>query len=332
MTAARDPALAATIASCTPLLYAEGADPKLDRPAHVRAGSSLARIGGRLVVIQDDANFLAVTDPASARVDSVSLPRGVRGARQFDDRRENKAAKLDLEAAAVVSRDGEEWLLAFGSGSTPARQSIALVRGWSLPAPHVTLVEAAALYAELRRTPDFAGSELNVEGAVFVDGRIRLFGRGNGRPRDGLRPVDATCDLDWLQLLSHLEDPEHVAPPRPSRIVQVHLGTLGGLRLGFTDATLGAGRVLFSAVAEASPDVTRDGPVTGSVLGVFDGAGRVRWTSVMDSHGELFDGKIEGLQLADVTRGRLHVVVDRDDCDRATELCEVELTGSWFDS
>jgi hypothetical protein len=37
-----DPALEARVLSRTPLRYAEGADPDLDRPAHVRAGSSLA--------------------------------------------------------------------------------------------------------------------------------------------------------------------------------------------------------------------------------------------------------------------------------------------------
>ena len=45
-----DPSLAARVVRSVPLLYAAGADPSLDRPAHVRAASGMARVGDRVAV------------------------------------------------------------------------------------------------------------------------------------------------------------------------------------------------------------------------------------------------------------------------------------------
>src|SRR5262245_36878490 len=99
--------------------YRGGADPSLDRPAHVRAASALAWIGERLVVVQDDAAFLGVVDPATGLVDDVPMAPGPGGARVFEPRRGNKADKPDLEAAFA---DGDR-VIALGSGGPlPARQ------------------------------------------------------------------------------------------------------------------------------------------------------------------------------------------------------------------
>ena len=90
------------------------------------------------------------------------------------------------------------------------------------------------------------------------------------------------------------------------------------------------GRLVFCAAAECSPDATRDGPVAGSVLGVFDAAGGARWAVLRDHDGGCFSGKVEGLSLATETPYRAHVVVDRDDPGLPSELCEVELSGPWY--
>jgi hypothetical protein len=92
--------------------------------------------------------------------------------------------------------------------------------------PQVSLYESAAFYAMLRQAHAFAGSALNVEGAVYLgQDRIRLFQRGNGAPRDGLQPVDATGDLAWSALWQHLQQPGST-PPSLENIVQYDLGNL----------------------------------------------------------------------------------------------------------
>ncbi len=93
--------------------------------------------------------------------------------------RRDLTLKMDLEACALLP-DGR--LIALGSGSTAARERIVVVT----PDDGVRVVEGAATYAQLRARGDSSGSELNLEGAVVVDGVLRLFQRGNGaalRPR-----------------------------------------------------------------------------------------------------------------------------------------------------
>jgi hypothetical protein len=79
--ALHDPALTARVVRSVPLFYAHGADPAHDRPAHVRSASGLLRAGSRLAVIQDDANFVALADPATGWARAIALPAGEGGLR-----------------------------------------------------------------------------------------------------------------------------------------------------------------------------------------------------------------------------------------------------------
>lgn len=322
--ARRDPTLRATVVRSLPLFYQEGADPALDRPSHVRAGSSLSWFGDRLALVQDDANFLVLIAPQSLVVEAIPLPSGEAGLRQFDDQRGNKRFKLDLEACTTVPTPDGEILLAFGSGSTARREQILLVPA-SDPS-RLTLQPATALYAHLRDCTPFSGSELNVEGAIFQAAYLRLFNRGNGAPQNMLQPVNATGDLDWATLAAYLAAPEQHQPPALQNICQYELGQLNGLALTFTDATVTPLGILFSAAAEDSPDATRDGAVSGSAIGIL--GDRPRWTELRTPDGSLFLGKVEGLCPISGAH-RLWVVVDADDPTRPCDLCEVALDGDW---
>lgn len=215
--AVRDPALRAIVQRSMPLFYNEGANPALDRPPYVRAGSSLSWFGERLALVQDDANFLVLIDPQSFEVAAITLPAGEAGLRQFDDQRGNKRFKMDLEACTTIPTPDGELLLAFGSGSTARREQILMVR----PDPsRFTLHQAGALYAQLRACTEFSGSELNLEGAIFQAGQIRLLNRGNGAPQGTLLPVNATGDLNWDELAAYLHTPESRQPPCLQNVCQ----------------------------------------------------------------------------------------------------------------
>ena len=326
--AVHDPALSAVLATRAPLRFAGGADEAADRPAHVRAGSGLARLGSTFAVVLDDVNFIALVDPdAPDRAQAIELPPGVGGRRQFGDSRGSKHLKLDLEACIAV--DGPEPLLvAFGSGSTPARESVVVVSDPTQSHPRTTIVHLPELYARLRSAADFAGTELNIEGALLRGGTARLFGRGNGAVHGELRPVNATCDVDWPALLAHLRAPRSHPAPAPRAIEQFALGELAGVPLGFTDAVAWDDAVLFTAAAEASPDATRDGEVVGSVVGVMDDRG-VRWAPIVDANGRVVREKAEGVAVADGATGELWVVAARDDEAQPSELCRIRLGGPW---
>ncbi len=307
-----DRTLTARVVSRTRLLYHAGPDASLDRPAHVRAASGAAWAGGRLAIVQDDALFVAFVDPATGRVDALPLPaKG--GTRLFDEGRGNKGRKLDLEACVA---DGD-LLVAFGSGSTRGRERLVLLRGQEVSIAHVP-----RWYEGLRACRDFSGSGLNVEGAVLLGEVLRLFHRGNNAPRGGEAPCDATCDVDWDRLLGHVRS--GAAPPPPERVTRYELGSIDGVRLGFTDAARRGSEVWFLAAAEASPDAVRDGPVRGSVLGRI-GDDRADWTRILDEAGRPVRGKAEGLAFLPSDPSRAHVVFDHDDPEVPSELAEVAI-------
>lgn len=326
ITAQLDPRLYARLHSRRPLHYAGGADARADRTSHVRAGSSLAWRAGKLCVLQDDANFIALCDLADGSVDALALPRGAGGRRLFGDDLGNKKSKLDLEACVVAVVEGDtEVLVAFGSGSTDQRERLVLFADAG-----VQLIPAPALYAALRGREDFAGSELNIEGAVLLpDGQLRLLQRGNGAPGRGLLPLDATCELAFDQLWRYLQG-EVDDPPLPHDVIQYDLGRVQGVRLTFTDGAVApGGGVLYLAGAEDSPDTFQDGEVTGAAVGIIEG-GQARWTPLVDRRGAPLAVKAEGLALQPDDPHQALVVLDSDDPAVPSELCEVTLEGPWW--
>lgn len=306
-----------------PLFYAAGADPAEDRPAHVRAGSGVAWLGSRLLIVQDDAAFVATLEGWSSPVEAIALPRLEDGRRQHDDRLGTKHLKLDLESCVAVRDDARELALAFGSGSARARERVLVLDAALAP----RLVHAGALFEALRALPGFATSELNLEGAFVVGDRLAWLQRSNGAATSDAPPRCAIGDVALGELLDHLE---RGAPcPTPRLVAQVDLGAIDGCRLTFTDATTIAGKSLFVASAEASPDALQDGPVLGVRLGRFvRGAGGgltgVETCALLDEHGAPLSDKVEGLARDPDGDGYLWAVVDRDDPDAPCELLRIQ--------
>ena len=294
----------------TPLWYHRGADRAIDRPAHLRAAAGLTRWGEQLVVVQDDALFLALLDPATGRCDDVPLP-SADGVRTFDAARGNKSAKPDLES--VVACDGE--ILAFGSGSSPQRERILR---WSGGEPRWW--PAPGLYALLRETRNFAGSELNVEGAAVWRDQLWLFNRGNGAPTGQTPAIDAVACMPLTAVRPWLAG----GPPPPlTEVWPMDLGVLDGVRLTFTDADADADGLVCLAAAEASPNAIDDGAVMGSAIARWRPTGAV-WARLWDGDAPARD-KAEGIALDPTRPGHAWVVVDPDDPDRPAELLDVAL-------
>ena len=324
-----DPGLRARVVRSLPLRYADGADPSLDRPAHVRSASALAWVDGALAVLQDDAHFLALADPGTGLCRAVTLPAGAGGVRQFDDLRGNKHLKLDLEACTCVpDGHGGELLVAFGSGSLPRREAILVVREPAGAEPRVAVHEARGFYAALRAAGAFSGSELNLEGAAYHDGRIVLLNRGNGAPAAGVEGADAVCSVPWAALREHLHAPGDHPAPVPGAVVRYALGTLGHQRLTFTDAVQAGEMLVFTAAAEDSPNAVDDGPVAGSAVGWIAADGAARLTVLRGADGAPVPHKVEGVAPGPLP-GTLYLCTDPDDPREPSRLLEVEMSGEW---
>lgn len=291
-----------------------------DLPPFVRAASSVRRWQGRLVVVQDDVNALALVDEATALASPLLLPPGPGGRRQFSPDLGNKAHKLDLEASIVLP-DGR--FVAFGSGSTGERERLVVLRDDLSP----TLRTAAPLYRRLREEASFCGSELNVEGALVAGRRLLLFQRGNGAASAEAPAVNAVGTLELQAFLAWLD--EGAPAPRLSEVTRVDLGALRGVPLGFTDATsLPDGRVVVLASAEDSPDTFRDGEVLGTRLGFLGERGQVFLGDILEEDGRPTAHKLEGIEFIGAHGdGALEflVVVDTDDPDRPSMLGRLQL-------
>lgn len=309
--ARRDERLSVRVARRRPLVYTGGADAATDRPAHVRAGSSLVHFRNALAVAQDDASFLALVTEND--VHPITLPSAT-GVRQFDDGRGNKKDKLDLEAMAVVHHRDREILLAFGSGSAAKREVIVTLHD------DLHVHDASAFYRALPK--EFCGSELNLEGAIALDEDLMLVQRGNGAPRGDELPVDATARVNIASLVDWLEGRGEC--PTVRSIETWELGTIQNCRLTFTDVTAFGDAILFSAASENSPDAITDGEVVGVAIGFLSGADP-RWAQVFDEHGKPLCDKIEGIARAG--DDELFAVVDVDDPTKPSELLTLALTG-----
>jgi len=309
LTARLDPDLGVRILSVRTLRYSAPAAPGDDRPPHPRAASGLTWMRGRLLVIQDDAAFLAAV--SGDDVAAIALPRGADDRRRFEVGLGNKHHKLDLEACVAI--DDEVWL--FGSGSTAARDRIALLGQDQV----VRIADVAPLYDRVRSA---VGGPINLEGAACVGDDLWLFHRGNTGPGD-LGP--AVVRFARTAVETWVRGARADAAPEPTGCARFDLGTIDGVRLGFTDAVAAGARVYYLAVAEASPNAVDDGRVHGSQLGVIDGA------VVRAARLEL-DGapiKAEGLAFALGGSRCAWIAIDPDDVDAPTQVCEIELTGAW---
>ncbi|MDB4975673.1 MAG: hypothetical protein JWN48_4014 [Myxococcaceae bacterium] len=333
-----DPRCSARIVARREMLYREGEDAALDRPAHVRAASSLAWVGERLAVVQDDANFIALVEPQTGQAEAVTLPAGHGDKRQFDDLRGTKRFKLDLEACFSVVEPGQgsgpshTRLFALGSGTKRIRECVVIIdfAPDDLTVSSLRVVDARAFYAQLHGLHQLVGGELNLEGALVRGDSLLLFQRGNGATREGRASISAIGELSWSRFQGYLaaaaenESPLEVPPLRS--IAPYDLGQVDGVPLSFTDATPGAtGELVFLASAEASTDSTTDGAVVGTRVGLIAADGSARMATLEDEAGRPTLLKAEGIVLDRHDASRAWVVVDMDDPVVPSLLLEVRL-------
>lgn len=313
--------LTATLGRPRPLRYDQGANPTEDLPAHVRAASSLRRQGRRLIIVQDDVSALALLDTTTGATQPVLLPAGPDGARVFDDARGNKKLKLDLEASVLLP-DGR--FVAFGSGSSPQREKIVTVGAGERALAQV--ISGSALYAGLRAHASSRGAKLNIEGAVVQGSWLRLLQRGNGKR--GFEPWNAILDLSLPAFVRWLDGRAGV--PAVQRVLEVELGTIDGVPLGFTDAAVTAdGRMAFIACAEDTADATDDGPVLGCRFGWLDADGlTVVTTPVLDVDGRPTTLKLEGIEARPGSATVFDVVADMDRGNEAAQIADLVVAGS----
>lgn len=269
------------------------------------AASGLVVRGSSLYVVADDAHCLAVFDlDAAAPGRLIQL---IPGALPLDAA-QRKRMKPDFEILLALPGSTGTRLLALGSGSTAQRMRGAIIELPASGAPAmVRLIDLQPLFAAL--TPLVA--EINLEGAVLRQDRLLLFNRGNmARPASQVLEVPLAAVLASTAVVATLR-------------AELHLPLLAGVPLTVTDAcALDDGRILLSAVAEATADSYADGALRGAALVELDAAFRVRRTQPLEP-----SIKVEGLAAQAGPDGlNLLCVTDADDPDRASGLWTARLS------
>jgi hypothetical protein len=309
LSARLDPDLSVRVVARSALRYDAELTAQVGAP-WVRAGSALARFGKRLMMVQDDALWLAWWSEQGA-LRAEALPPDGAGRRLFDDKR----SKPDFEAAVVLG----ERLFVLGSGSLPSRERVAVLDASGA----ARVIEASALYRALRNEPRLAGRQLNLEGALLDGSRLVLYSRGNAAALDAADGFDASVELDAVAFERYLAAPQQ-APPGLGRIEQYRLGVIGAVRLTLTDAALCAGKRYYVAAAEASSDAVADGQVLGTSFGVLDED--PRYALIETEDGTLLRDKVEGLAQG-VSADEWLAITDPDDASRPAELLTLHCTG-----
>jgi Family of unknown function (DUF6929) len=336
--ARRDPKLRARIMSDRHLSYdGDSAALPADRPKHVRAGSGIAWSGERMVLIQDDADYIALIDSTAG-----AGPGGVAGLRLKSPAGghlgKQGGGHLQLEAVLTAKDWRGEFVLAFGSGSTPQRRHIARVRLGGGDT-ELSVFETRKFYAALEELPEFATSTLNIEGVALlakgVEGRdgVRLFHRANGKVRPGAdagQPLSATVDVRLDALLAYLDrakrDPNATLGTDLLNVRRYDLDEAGDVPFTFTDAAAMAdGRVLFIAAAEKCEDAGIDGENFGTSLGIIDPDGSARFAIIVERDGTPTKRKAEGVAVRNDKSA--YIVIDPESDDRPATLCTVDITG-----
>lgn len=268
-------------------------------PRHVRAASAVRRFANRLVIVQDDVDALAVRD-ASGAVRPVLLPLHSSGRRVFDDAHGNKHDKLDLEACVTLA---EGCLVAFGSGSSAARERLVV---WNEHEPPF-VVDASALYRDLRAAVTRGATRLNIEGAVVAGTLVKFFHRGNDARGAG---PSAIAEIDRDELVDYVRG--RAPSPRIVRVTIADLGDVRGVPFGFTDAAaVDAEHVVVLACAEDSACAISDGAVLGTRVGILAGS-ELRMVDVCETGGAPTRLKLEGIEARADDDCTFDVVVDVD--------------------
>jgi hypothetical protein len=257
---------------------------EFERP-YLTALSGLIRVDDQFYVIADDQLSLYRLP--------VSLKGDLNGIRLFQgslpsDTKARKKRKPDLET--LVYLNDEKAILCVPSGSSPVRHRAALVKDGA-----VRMLLLDRVYAEIRdRIP-----ELNIEGAVIVGSRLRLFQRGNGSLR-----LNGVIELETKAYLENRLEGFTWTP--------YDLGSLNGAPLGFTDACIRGNETWFLAAAESTESTIADGAFVGAMMGCIDSSGVLSGLFPMD-----IPFKPEGLHLEG---SQAYVVTDADDPSRPSSL------------
>ncbi|MDN3724960.1 hypothetical protein QRD02_11240 [Aequorivita sp. SDUM287046] len=284
---------------------------KIIKIDNIPSGSGIVKYGENYLVIGDDSPFLFSLDKNFKLVSKTPLLDSV----NFSEKRIVKANKPDFEA---MERVGENELVIFGSGSKAPERNV-FVRILLKDSITVEKYDVSRLYQNLKNTPIFKNSELNIEATAFFNNHIYLFNRKK----------NLIIKFEYPSLIKYIKG--EIEFPEPE-IKQFSLPKINGIEAGFSGATAlqREPKIIFTASVENTDNAYDDGEILGSFIGMVDIANNTiseeyKYCEIPYTEARL---KVESVTVKEeITTGNTKVVLITDD-DKGNSII-LESTLHW---
>lgn len=289
---------------------------------NIPSASGLEVIGDSIYIVGDDSPYLYHLDKGFDQVNK-SVISDTSG---FDTGRIAKSEKLDLESMAHFNKDGRDYLLMLGSGSSEVRTKgvIAEINEKTGAIAKVNTYSLGKLYQQLQENIHVVGSGLlNIEGAAVEDDKLYLMQRAIGDEPNVLLIFDLKEFLAFLT--EDGETPE-------VQLKKFNLDRLHDFHAGFSGAHVFDGKLFFTASVEGTGDAIEDGEVFGSYIGYIglnelDNDNTPVTALLVHKDGTTYNGKTESLVVSSgQVKGSYKVLVVSDDDKGHSELLEVDVS------
>ncbi|MDQ3292376.1 MAG: hypothetical protein M3Q05_13895 [Bacteroidota bacterium] len=291
--------------------------------SNLPSASGLEVIGDKLYIIGDDSPLLY---QLQANTWELTQTYPLLETEHFATGRIPKSLKPDLECLTSFIFNDITYLLAFGSGSTPMRNTGYLVKMADSPeeSPFVQAISLNPLYQALQAdTTVTAGGSLNLEAAATSPENLYLFQRSVNNGPDALLTFSLPAFMNYLQHPSH-NLPEYT-------VVSLQLPQINGYKAGFSGASYFDNKLFVTASVENTNDAYLDGEVLGSFAGyipVNQNSEPTFYTArLRDGTGQFYSGKVESisiLQKEENDQYQAFAITDND--NGQSEIFELKLT------
>ncbi|MFC5270853.1 DUF6929 family protein [Adhaeribacter terreus] len=284
----------------------------------IPSGSGLVKTGENFYLISDDSPYFFRLDSKFNLLEKNAIPHY----QKSQDYRIQKAIKPDYESAATGEMNGQEYLLAFGSGSkSPERDSLLLINLNDLKSPQTYSLKP--LYDLIKQQANLPSAELNMEGSAIIGEELYLFNRGQ----------NVLVQTNWPKTLLFLT--QKAAEPE-IKTYRVRLPQINGIAPGFSGACrLGNdNKILFTASVENTKNWIEDGEILGSFIGILDVEKLAEdplenVALLTNKNGEPVIEKVESVEFLQLeNNGNLKALCLTDDDQGGSKVLEVTLRQS----
>jgi hypothetical protein len=232
----------------------------------------------------------------------------------WNEYREPKSIKHDLESACFVKWKNKQYLVALGSGSSNTRDSMFLLNIDDYV--DQKMISLNTFYKHLQQVSETDSMQWNIEGMTIAGDSIIILNRGNNLF------ITAGINAFFSFMTGEQDSFPQVKYRKPKLpLIEKHEARFSGV------CTVDADLLFFCASVEDTPDWTKDGPVLGSYFGLYSLKNDkiVETYLFKDEKGKALKEKIESVDLLRRTAQDLIFLATGDNDNGASKLFQLHL-------